>query len=214
MADSHAALAAEFRDKRYSGQQLLIDLRDAEFETAEWTLGHFLITADPKKLPAGIEKGDLVTGVFNFEGVKDNGLFEAQVEAFDREHGVLAGRYEWMSERGRALLGRMAVGVKRPLRIALTYRTLNWSFSGMLLGNYHGDLKDGEHFRAMIWSDTPKDPGLFNGHVVQVNKDRYTLAIKFDELADETFALLEQAIKKRDGGFKSPAPPAPKPAKR
>ncbi len=198
---AHTTPAAGVRDKRYSGQTLLVDLRDAEFDASTWSAAGFSVATEAKKFPTGLGADGLLTGVFSFEDAKDHGIFEARVETLDAERGTLGAHFMWVSDGGRKLLAAMAARPKATMRLAFTRRTANWSFSGFLLEGYHGALKDGERLRGMIWTDSPKDPGLFGGHAVHVNTERHTLAIKFDDLPDATFTLLERAIAKRDGAF-------------
>jgi hypothetical protein len=198
----HGVMASEFRDKRYAGPALFVDLRDAECETRLWTQKDLIVRAG-RSLPDGIGVHGTVTGVFSFEGQPDHGLFEARVEKLDLERGLFGGHFLWLSEHGQKLLALMAKGHdpqkpdERPMmKIAFTRSTINWSFSGFMLSDYRGDLTDGARLRGMIWMDKPEDPGLFAGHAVRVDKDRHTLSVKFDGLSPNTFALLEAVIKK------------------
>ena len=197
---STTGTAGEFRDKRYAGQTLMVDLRDVELETTAWSVGHVTLTLKPALAEALSEKEPLV-GVLTFDGVPDHALFEAVIEQRDPATGVLRARFAWLSPDGRALLDRMSIRPGVTLRVSLAYRTLNWSFSGFLLGGYHGALADGERFRGMIWTGNPHDPGLFGGHAVRVDRQHHTLSVKFDNLPAETFTLLEQAMMHRDGGL-------------
>ncbi|MBI3513196.1 MAG: PilZ domain-containing protein [Proteobacteria bacterium] len=193
--------ASEIRDKRYAGHALIVDLQDGECETKTWSAARFLVTAGPHSVLANLDNDAVVTGVFSFGGEVGHGLFEARIEELDRERGMLGGRFMWINEDGRRLLTRMA-RPGQPMKIALARTTANWSFSGLLLAGYRGELKDGARLRGTIWSDSPKDPGLFAGHVVHVNRDKHTLAIQFGDLPAETFSLLEGAMKKRDGAVR------------
>ena len=199
---SRSSPAAEFRDKRYSGQALLIDLHDAGCEALSWTLGGFAVTGGPRAILDNFGDDRVVTAVFTFEGEPDHGLFEARIEQIDAARGMLDAHFMWVNEAGQKLLKTMANRhPERPMRIAFTRVTLNWSFSGFLVGDYRGALKDGERVRGMIWTDDPKDPGLFAGHAVRVNREKHTLSVEFDDLPSESFTLLESAIRKRDAHF-------------
>jgi len=199
---SRSPSAAEFRDKRYSGQALLIDLHDAECEALSWTPGSFAVTAGPRAILETFGGDRVVTAVFTFDGEPDHGLFEARVEQLDAARGMLSAHFMWVNDAGQKLLKTMANRhPEQPMRIAFTRVTHNWSFSGFLVGDYRGALKDGERVRGMIWSDDPKDPGLFAGHAVRVNREKHTFSVEFDDLPSESFTLLESAIRKRDAHF-------------
>ncbi|HUA52232.1 MAG TPA: hypothetical protein VMB81_08705 [Candidatus Sulfotelmatobacter sp.] len=202
--DSRGTTTAGVRDKRYAGQALLVDLHDAECEAKIWTTGGFTLADAPRKLLDGLHQREVLAGVFSFEGTTDHGLFEAEIEGLDLERGGLIARFVWLSERGHKLLEFSNRRPAPPMRLGLARITLNWSLSGLLLGGYRGALKDGERLNGMIWTDDPKDPGLFIGHVIKLNPDKHTLAVKFDELPEATFALLEATMRKRAVGF----PPA------
>jgi hypothetical protein len=193
-----------FRDKRYLGPALRVDLMDAIHETRRWSTSQLIIEAAPLVLQqGGVQEGRKLTGVFTFEGQKIHGTFEAAIAKRESDDGLVAADFEWISERGRQLLRTMA-GQRRPeesgepptMKVNFTQSTSNWSLSGFLLDNYHGCIKSGDRFRGMIWMDKPQDPGLFGAHAIRVDKLRHTLSVKFDELPANTFALLEAVIKK------------------
>ena len=191
------------RDKRYYGPALRVDLLDNEHKTPLWSASQLIIKAKPGGLPGGLEPDQTVTAVFSFEDEREHGLFEATVAKLDAAQGQLGLRFTWVNEGGHALLAKMTkkVDPKRPetrpiMKVTFTRSTINWSLSGFLLGGYWGELKNGERFNGMIWMDKPQDPGVFGGHAVRVNHDRHTVSVKFDEIPDKTFELLEAVIKK------------------
>jgi hypothetical protein len=191
------------RDKRYYGPALRIDLHDSEYQTALWSTTQLIIKAKPGGLPGGVEPDQTLHAVFTFEEERHHGLFEATVAKLDAAQGQLGARLTWISDDGKALLAKIAkrVDPKRPetrplMKVGFTRDTINWSLSGFLLDGYWGELKSGERFHGMIWMNTPRDPGVFAGHAVRVNRDRHTLSVKFDDIPDNTFELLEAVIKK------------------
>ncbi len=187
---------AGVRDKRYAGHTLLVDLQDAECETKAWSVGGFTAVGASKTLIAQLAHDELMTGVFRFPGEAAHGLFEARVEEFDAERGLVGVHFMWISEEGRGLLARMAER-DQVMKVALCRRTLNWSLSGLMIGGYRGELKDGGRVRGRIWTDSPKAPGQFSGHAVHVNGDRHTASIEFETLSEETFSLLEDAVRSK-----------------
>ena len=192
-------MKAEFRDKRYFGPALRIDLMDRGYETGLWSDSELIV-----KIPPGARAaGDRLTGVFTFAGEEAHGLFEARVAKLDIPRGLMGAEFDWISQSGVSLLKSIAAR-RQPgehnnhpkMTLGFAHMTLNWSLSGFLLGDYHGPLEAGQRFRGMIWMDTPEDPGLFDGHVVRVDRARHTLSAKFDTLPPSTFALLEAVMHK------------------
>ena len=194
-------MKAAFRDKRYFGPALRIDLLERGYETGLWSTSELIV-----KIPPGARaEGDQLSGVFTFagEGEGAHGLFDARVAKLDIARGLMGARFEWINQPGLSLLKSIA-GRRRPdehnnhpkMTLGFTYATLNWSFSGFLLGDYRGALEAGQRFRGMIWMDKPEDPGLFDAHAVRINRERHTLSVKFDALPSNTFALLEAVIHK------------------
>jgi hypothetical protein len=197
-------MKSEFRDKRYLGPALRVDLMDAIQETRRWSALQLLIEAAPLVLQQGDAREDRkLTGVFTFEGQTIHGMFEASIAKRDPADDLVAVDFEWVSEHGRKLLRAMA-GQRHPeesgeqptMKVSFTHSTSNWSLSGFLLDNYHGALTSGDRFRGMIWMDKPQDPGSFGAHAIRVDKLRHTLSVKFDELPAGTFSLLEAVMKK------------------
>jgi len=195
-------MKSEFRDKRYSGRALRIDLMDAVIETRRWSRLQLILDAAPIALQqGGVQEGRKLAGVFTFAGQTAHGMFDAVITNPGSDDGVVVANFEWISESGLKLL-RTMTGERRPeesgeqptMKVTLTRGTANWSLSGFLLDNYHGALRPGERFRGMIWLDKPHDPGLFGAHTIQVEPARHTLAAKFDDLPANTFALLEAVI--------------------
>jgi hypothetical protein len=190
---------AEFRDKRYSGPALRVDLMDRGYETGVWSAAELIV-----KIPPGARaEGDTLTGVFTFAGESAHGLFEARVVKLDIPRGLMGAEFGWISQSGVSLL-KSITDRRQPgehnnhpkMTLGFAHVTRNWSFSGFLLDDYYGAFEAGQRFRGMIWMDLPEDPGLFDGHVVGVDQHRHTLSVKFDALPPNTFALLEAVIHK------------------
>ncbi len=206
-------MKSEFRDKRYSGRALRIDLMDAVLETRRWSRLQIIIDAALIGLQQGeLQEGRKLTGVFTFAGQKTHGVFDAVIAKPDSDAGLLAANFEWINEPGLKIL-RTMTGERKPeesgeqptMKVTFTRGTANWSLSGFLLDEYHGALEPGERFRGMIWMDKPEDPGLFGAHAIRVDQERHTLTAKFDDLPANTFALLEAVINR------SPAAPVKAP---
>ncbi len=193
-------MAAGARDKRYANQALLIDLHDAECDAESWSVSRFAVSTAPKGALASLVDQKLATGIFTVGGGASHGLFEAAIEELDAERGRLNARFIWISADGLKLLATS--DPQRTMKLAFAHTTLNWSFSGLQIGGYRGEAKSGQRVRGMIWADDPADPGLFVATVVRPDTSHHTLSLKFVDLPDATFSLLEHAMKKRDGGFR------------
>lgn len=197
-------MTSEFRDKRYSGRVLGIDLMDAVLETRRWSKLQLIVEAAPiDRQQGGVQAGRKLAGVFTFAGQTTHGMFEAVIAKPDSDDGLLIANFEWISEHGLRLL-RAVAGDRKPeetgeqpaMKVIFTHGTVNWSLSGFLLDNYRGALKSGDRFRGMIWTDKLQEPGLFGAHAVRIEQTRHTLSAKFDDLPAHTFALLEAIINK------------------
>lgn len=200
MSAVQSGMAAGARDKRYASQSLLVDLHDAECIAESWSVTRFTVNKAPKGALASLVDQTLATGVFTIEGTTAHGLFEAAIEELDAERGKLNARFVWISADGLKLLA--GSDPTRTMKLAFGHTTLNWSFSGLQVGNYRGEAKSGQRVRGMLWTDDPGDPGLFVATVVRPDTSHHTLSLKFVDLPDASFALLERAMKKRDGGFR------------
>lgn len=193
-------MAAGARDKRYASQAVVVDLHDADCDAESWSVSRFTVGKAPKGALASLVDEKLAVGVFSFPGETAHGMFEAAIEELDAERGQLNARFTWISADGLKLLA--GADPQRAMRLAFGHATLNWSFSGLQISGYRGEAKPGQRVRGMIWTDDPNDPGLFVATVVRPDTSHHTLSLKFVDLPDATFTLLEHVMKKRDGGFR------------
>jgi hypothetical protein len=192
---------AEFRDKRYAGPALRVDLLERGHETGLWSVSELIVG-----IPDGPRaEGDKLSGVFTFPGASTHGLFDARLAKLDMPRSRMGVEFEWINASGLALL-QSIIEARSPgelnnhpkMTVGFTHANVNWSLSGFLVADYHGPLETGQRFRGMIWMDKPGDPALFDGHAIRVNRERHTLSVKFDALPANSFALLEAAIGKSD----------------
>lgn len=191
---------AAFRDKRYKIPVLSVDLFEKVYPTTRWSMQHLILT----EYTGHLQQGDEFSGCFTFEHHKEFGLFEGFVARADPKKQMLGIELRQLSKDGQTLLDYMN-GLRTPdqpdkgreMRVSITYRTINWSLTGMLLDRYFGGLGKAQEFRGMVRSDRAHESGIFAANVVRYNEERRTLAMKFTSLSPETFELLEDAIKKQ-----------------
>jgi hypothetical protein len=188
-----------FRDKRYVNPVLSVDLMDRIYQTSEWTDTGFLAHDVDKTLPLDIE----FHGVFTFDGRTGFGMFKGKVTRVDEESFYRGVSMTWINESGRKLIETMvAVRTSLPpnqapvMRVTLTYPTVNWSLSGMLVGECPHVYEDGSLIRGMIRGEHSNGAGMFQARVVKFNNDKQILALAFTQLSDQLFDMLEGAIKK------------------
>lgn len=187
------------RDKRYLVPILSVDLFERVYETNLWNFSQLIIRDYDGPLVAGTE----FTGCFTFENRQRFGLFEGRIAKQDKKKGIIGIEMLQLSKEGHAFLEFMS-GLKHEdnpdknpvMKLSITHRTINWSLTGMLVDHYYGDLKSNDTFRGMIRTDKGQQAGVFAAQVVRNNQERRTLAMKFTSLSNETFELLEDAIKK------------------
>jgi hypothetical protein len=102
-------MTSEFRDKRYSGRMLGIDLMDAMLEMRRWAKLQLTVEAAPiARQQGGAREGRNLTGVFTFAGQTTHGMSEAVIAKPDSDDNLLTANFEWISEQGLRLLRTMA----------------------------------------------------------------------------------------------------------
>jgi len=188
-----------YRDKRYTIPALSVDLYETVYPTELWTMSQFIIS----KYEGGLRPGESFSGAFTFEGNTSFGLFTGTIKRYDVARKMLGVEFTWLSRDGVKLLEYMNVfrnpekGTQtKTLRVTMTHASVNWSFSGMLVGQWYREIPSGERIRGVIRIEKAPESGLFEASVVRPLLDKQQLAVRFEILPDATFALLEAAIKK------------------
>jgi hypothetical protein len=92
------------RDRRYPMPQLHLMIEGAEYLVTNWSLGGFLIAG----VGAALEVGLVVTGTMRFADTKW-APFRAEVVRFEAETGLLAARFQELSDSAFDLLDRALV---------------------------------------------------------------------------------------------------------
>ena len=72
-----------------------------------------------------------------------------------------------------------------------TYVTSDWSLGGLLLSDYHGQREQGEEIEAELRVATEPDKHGFRATVARQSTSEGRLALRFTELSDGAFAVLE-----------------------
>jgi hypothetical protein len=186
-----------FRDKRYVNPVLSVDLMDRLYESPQWSGTGFMAHDAEDTMPQDVE----FHGIFNFDGRTGFGMFRGKVTRIDGTYKGVS--MTWVNESGRKLLDTMiAVRATLPpnqgpiMRVAIAYPTVNWSLSGMLIGEVHNPYEEGAHIRGMIRGEHSISAGMFKARVVKVLPDRKEMGFAFTELSDQLFDMLEGAIKR------------------
>jgi hypothetical protein len=190
---------ASFRDKRYAMPCLLVDLLSGIHETRRWSSAQLIL----RDFAGDLTAGEDFTGTVAFDDNPACGLFQARAVRLDAARRLLGAEFRWLSPAARDLIAD-AAAARQPdapdqgpvMKLSITQPTINWSLTGMLLARYSGELAEGQPFRGMIRLEKTQEPGPFAASVIRSNRERRTLALKFQELPSATFALLEAAIKK------------------
>ncbi len=189
------------RDKRYTIPTLSVDLFATVYETLRWSFSHMIM----KEYQGPLEVGAVFHGAFTFPNRTTVGLFEGKVARADAGKQLLGVEFTWISKEGFALLEYMHTlrpednpDKGDPMRVTINYPTINWSLSGMLLGEYDppDDVKPDMQIRGIIRTEKSQENGIFTAKVVRANGVRRTLALAFTSLSSELFDMLEAAIKK------------------
>ena len=190
---------SSFRDKRYTMPCLLVDLLSGICETRLWSNAQLIL----RDFAGDLAVGEEFTGTFTFDDNPACGLFQARAVRLDPARRLAGAEFRWLSPAARDLIAD-AQAARKPdapdqgpiMKVSITQQTINWSLTGMLLGRYQGELAEGQSLRGMIRLEKTQEPGPFAASVIRVNAERHTLALKFQDLPNGTFALLEAAIKK------------------
>ena len=116
---------------------------------------------------------------------------------------MIGAQFTWVSPDGQSLLERNneiraeeAPLQSKTLIVNLMHSTINWSLSGLLADQFFTEMPPGQQVRGLIRISKSVQAGVFNALVIRVNMERHTLALKFGNLPPDTFALLENAMKK------------------
>ena len=75
-----------------------------------------------------------------------------------------------------------------------TYPTLDWSLGGVLLSHYCGQRAQGEEIEGKVRVVTVPGSHPFKAVIVRRGTRTRELALRFTELSDAAFALLEDAL--------------------
>lgn len=188
-----------FRDKRYTIPVLTVDMLTPPYLTRLWSPTQLII----KDFAGTIAVGDRLTGGFKFDERAVGGYFEAKVVRVDTTRKMIGAQFTWLSPEGQALLERnnQIPAEEAPLQsktliVNLMHSTINWSLSGLLADQFFTEMPPGQQVRGLIRISKSVQAGVFNALVIRVNMERHTLALKFGTLPPDTFALLENAMKK------------------
>jgi len=196
-----------YRDKRLSYPSLYIDLRDKIYRTAIWDPGRLIVSDFDGRIATGEE----FSGVMKISGNPKTYLFEGRSIKSDFVHKKMAATFEILNPAGRELLqqhyeNRDPEG-KKPLPtllFSMAYRTVNWSLSGFLIGNYRGNLKLGSNFSGLVRLEKTDRAAVFRAEAKRMVGDCNGMAAQFGKFGPELFDLFELAMKKS-----TEAPPQP-----
>jgi hypothetical protein len=189
------------RDKRYTIPALSVDLFATVFEALRWSFSHMIL----KEYQGPLTVGATLHGAFTFPNRTTVGLFEASVARADTGKQLLGVEFTWISKEGFALLEYMHSlrpednpDKGDPMRVTMNYPTINWSLSGMLLGEYDlpNSVKSENQVRGIIRTEKSQESGIFTAKIVRASAARRSLALTFTSLSSELFDMLETAIKK------------------
>lgn len=194
---------SKVRDKRLTHPTLYIDLRDQICKTTVWAPDKLIVS----HFDGRIATGDAFSGVMKMAGDKQLYLFDAKAVRVDEANRKLAASFDLLSPEGRTKLEtiyeqRDPEG-KKPLPallFSMAYKTVNWSLSGFLLGEYHGQLKVGQHFSGMVRLEKTDRAALFRAEAKRFVSDCHGLGAQFDRFDADTFELFELAMKKSSEG--------------
>lgn len=187
-----------FRDKRYTIPVLSIDLFANVHQTHFWSQTAILINGYTGPLAIGHE----CNAVFTFEFQPGYGLIDARVrKRLPNEKLILLDVLQATPDGQRLMAAceqapRQDGGQPKAMRVAFTYNTVNWSLTGLLIDRHRDPVEPGQMFNGMIRLPRGTEAGTFVATVVRRIPDSEKVALRFTNLPEATFALLEAAMKK------------------
>jgi hypothetical protein len=188
------------RDKRYEFPELFVDLFELPVRVLSWSIEglHFALGE------YHFEVGQTFSGSLSFEHWDDaHGLFKANVTAVSKSDGTAEAAFTWVDHSTREVFHRVADetnrGIDVPLPkmgLAMSWSTINWSLTGLLL-NHDGKRMDGkQRIVGMIRAEKADDPVVFTAGIIRADPVSRRLALRFVSLPNDTFSMLEKVMKK------------------
>lgn len=192
--------ASAFRDKRYTVPQLTAHLLDEGMQTDFWSSTQFIL----RNVNALFEIGKTYPAILAADDEQMIGTFDFKVAKWDENKKILGAAFEWFSPEARELLDKVLERrgggeqpvAGHPIQIFLLHSTINWSFTGLLVDRFFGEMPKGAPFRGVVRVAKNKESGMFDATCVRVGAPPYSLACRFSNLPPNTFAMLELAMKK------------------
>jgi hypothetical protein len=80
------------------------------------------------------------------------------------------------------------------------YRSVNWSFGGILLGGFARPIAVGDTIKGSLHFPDLPDAAPFAAEVVRRDEAAQEIAARFRELSERGFNLLDRAVARRLGG--------------
>ena len=99
---------------------------------------------------------------------------------------VSRGGYQEKRRDKRRLKPTLAISIDD-----VTYITSDWSLGGLLLSGYYGQRQQGEDIEAELRVVTETEKHAFKAGVVRRSVAEGLMALRFTDLSDGAFALLE-----------------------
>lgn len=201
-----AATRTKVRDKRIEHPWLWIDLNETRYSTRLWSPSRFIMDVLDKRLVQDQE----FCAVARLEGVPDVFLMDSVVTMHDRKNAKMAVNYEMSNPEASKLMRDIyqesknttdEEGKTRPLpnlEFSVAYKSLNWSLTGFMIGNFTGTVQIGQTFNGLVRLPKTQRTGGFRAQAVRFQENGLGLGCRFLEMSQSLFDMLEYALKRSE----------------
>lgn len=197
-----AAGRTKVRDKRITHPWLWIDLNEKSYSTLLWAPTRLIMDVTDNRLL----QGDEFCAVAKVGDKLDALLIDGMVTMVDQKNAKMAINYEVANPDGAGALQKIYSDSRQSpdeaplpqLSYSVAYKSLNWSLTGFMVGNYTGEVRQGQVFSGTIRLPKTQKTGRFRAQAVRFQKETQGLGCRFLELSQSLFDMLEYALKRSE----------------
>jgi hypothetical protein len=192
----------KIRDKRITHPWLWIDLNERSYSTILWAPNRFIMDVPGDRLGADAE----FCAVGRIEDRVEALLIDGAVTMHDRKQNRMAVNFEVANPDGASIMRQIYSESREApeelplpsLSFSLAYKSVNWSLTGFMIGNYTGDVQQGQVFTGLIRLPKSQRTGRFRAQAVRYMPETQGLGCRFLELSQSLFDMLEYALKRSE----------------
>jgi hypothetical protein len=175
-------------DKRYSMLKLCVEVVGTPvMATDQWSDKGYVVHG----YEGDVVEGQILYPILSVEGRQ--GRVPVKAKVMQTKPDLVSAILAAGSEGPRILAPFMG---SKPLTLTITpaFRTIDWSLSGFMLGDYRGNLQKGQRFEARLQSETAPVAVSVNCYIIRADPGRGILAARIEGISDDAFRFLERAM--------------------